>query len=96
MAISPHNQENNMRPIEFREDRCKGCSLCISVCPKEIISLSTRFNNSGYKVVEVTDDKLDDCTSCAACALICPDYAISVWRSTARKKKGETAHVRED
>ena len=81
------------RPIEFREDRCKGCALCMTVCPMEIITMSPRFNKSGYKVVEVTDEMLESCTSCAACALICPDYAISVWRSPKKAKKGETADV---
>ena len=84
-----------MRPIVFREDRCKGCSLCMTVCPKEIITISPRFNKSGYKVVEVAEDRVAECTSCAACALICPDYAISVWRNPAKAKKGETANVRE-
>lgn len=84
-----------MRPVTFREDRCKGCSLCITVCPKEIITVSPRFNKSGYKVVEVQDEKVDLCTGCAACALICPDYAISVWRRPAKSKQGETADVLE-
>jgi 2-oxoglutarate ferredoxin oxidoreductase subunit delta len=84
-----------MRPIEFREERCKGCCLCMTVCPKEIISVSARFNKSGYKVVEVAEDSLDKCTSCAACALICPDYAITVWRKEGKAMKGETANVRE-
>lgn len=82
-----------MRSVSFREDRCKGCSLCMTVCPKEIITMSPRFNASGYKVVEVCDEVMEECTSCAACALICPDYAISVWRNPDKAKKGETADV---
>ena len=81
------------RPIEFREERCKGCALCMTVCPKEIITMSSRFNTSGYKVVEVRDEVVEECTSCAACALICPDYAVSVWRKPAKTKKGETSDV---
>ncbi len=84
-----------MRPIAFREDRCKGCSLCMTVCPKEIITMSPRFNKSGYKVVEVQEDKVESCNSCAACALICPDYAISVWRNPVKDKKGEITDVLE-
>ena len=84
-----------MKPVAFREDRCKGCSLCMTVCPKEIITMSSRFNKSGYKVVEVTDENLNTCTSCAACALICPDYAIAVWRTPAKDKQGVKADVLE-
>lgn len=76
-----------MKVIEFREDRCKGCCLCMTVCPKEIITLSTRFNKSGYKVVEVLAENLDQCTSCAACALMCPDYAVLLGPKQRRKKK---------
>lgn len=81
------------KPVEFREDRCKGCSLCIQVCPKEIITISSRFNTSGYKVVEVRDEVMETCTSCAACAMICPDYAISVWRGPKKSKQGVTVDV---
>ena len=76
-----------MKVIEFREDRCKGCSLCMTVCPKQIITMSPRFNKSGYKVVEVLDETLEKCTSCAASALICPDYAIRVFK----KRKAKVA-----
>lgn len=82
-----------MKNIEFREDRCKGCLLCITVCPKEIITVSPRFNKSGYKVVEVTAENQDVCTRCTACVMVCPDCAILV--QPKKKKKGETADVRE-
>lgn len=75
-----------MKVIEFREDRCKGCCLCMMVCPKGIISLSPRFNKSGYKVVEVVEEDMDKCTSCAACALVCPDYAVKL----GPKKRGKS------
>ena len=26
-----------MAKVTFREERCKGCGLCIEVCPKKII-----------------------------------------------------------
>ena len=71
-----------MSRVVFLEERCKGCRLCATLCPKKIIHQSSRFNRQGYKVVEVTD--MDSCTGCASCALICPDCAIRVFRS----KKG--------
>ena len=66
----------------FLEERCKGCLLCSTVCPKKIIRLSSRFNRQGYKAAELTDESA--CTGCASCALICPDCAIRVFRG----KKG--------
>lgn len=69
-----------MPRVEFIEERCKGCLLCTTVCPKEIIVQSERFNKSGYKVAEVTEADMEKCTGCASCAIICPDVAVRVYR----------------
>lgn len=71
-----------MSRVVFDEERCKGCLMCTTVCPRSIIVQSQRFNRLGYKVVEVIE--MDKCTACTSCALICPDCAISVIRT----KKG--------
>ncbi len=74
-----------MSRIEVMEERCKGCLLCTTVCPKEIIVLSDRFNQNGYKVVEVPDGEMEKCTGCKSCATICPDYAITVYKTPTKK-----------
>ena len=61
-------------------ERCKGCLLCGTVCPKGIIAPSDRINAQGYKVAEVPAADMGTCTGCASCALICPDMAIRVFR----------------
>ena len=56
---------------------CKGCGLCVSVCPKQILILDTEnLNTSGYTPASVTD--MDACIACASCARICPDVAITI------------------
>lgn len=77
-----------MSRIVIQEDRCKGCLLCTTVCPVQIIAQSDRFNQSGYKVAEVPGEDMEKCTGCTSCALICPDLAIKVYR-TPKKKKGD-------
>ena len=63
--------------LTFDRDRCKGCELCISVCPKHILALDmTSANVKGYHPVGVTD--LSQCIACASCARICPDSVITV------------------
>ena len=57
---------------------CRGCGLCVSVCPKHSIALSEELNARGYKTAVVTDQ--GDCTGCCFCALVCPDAAIEVYR----------------
>ncbi len=67
-----------IKRVIFAEERCKGCELCTTVCPKGIIKLSDRINSHGYHPAEVTDQEA--CISCARCALICPDVVIKVYR----------------
>ena len=65
--------------LEFDRDRCKGCELCISVCPKNILALDkTTVNKKGYYPATVTD--IEQCIACASCARICPDSIISVYK----------------
>jgi len=68
-----------MAKVTFREDRCKGCELCIPVCPKGIVIIrSDKFNVKGHHPAGV--DEIDKCIGCAFCAMICPDQVIEVER----------------
>ncbi len=66
-----------MAKIKVDKERCKGCLICISVCPKKLIKLSSDFNKRGLNYV-VFEDKAGDCTGCTLCAIVCPDVAIEV------------------
>ena len=78
-----------MSRVKFIDERCKGCLLCTTVCPAEIIIQSDRFNQQGYKVAEVKEEDMSKCIGCASCALICPDFAIRVWKTPKPKKAKE-------
>lgn len=58
-------------------ERCKGCGLCVVVCPKDSIVISKRSNKAGYFPAQATNI---DCTGCAMCAIICPEAIIQVYR----------------
>lgn len=64
--------------LKFRADRCKGCELCVSVCPKGILALDVEnVNRKGYHSVTVTNE--EECIACASCAMMCPDGIINVY-----------------
>ena len=58
------------------KDRCKGCMLCVDVCPTKTLRVSSHFNILGYHYVEAVDDA---CIGCRRCATICPDACIELY-----------------
>jgi 2-oxoglutarate ferredoxin oxidoreductase subunit delta len=56
--------------ITFKEERCKGCGICVAFCPKKILTLNTLGK------IYVSDKTA--CINCGQCELLCPDYAIYV------------------
>ena len=68
-----------MAKVTFNEDRCKGCKLCVSACPKKIVVIAKdRINVKGFNPATVIEQ--DKCIGCAFCATICPDVVIEVYR----------------
>ncbi len=66
-----------MAKVTFDNDLCKGCGLCESACPKQIIKLSKeKINAKGYHPAEIVGQ--DKCIACAFCAKMCPDCVITV------------------
>ena len=64
--------------VTFRAEKCKGCELCVSVCPKKIIAIHEKETNlKGYHPAGLTDPDL--CIGCASCALMCPDGVIQIY-----------------
>ena len=73
-------QQINRAYITIDAEKCKGCRLCISVCPKEVIGLASHINEKGYFPAVVLEERVHSCTGCTACAMMCPDAVISVYR----------------
>lgn len=65
--------------VTFNQDLCKGCELCTTVCPVDIVVMNKeKINVKGYHPATVSE--MDKCIGCANCATICPDTVIEVER----------------
>ena len=62
---------------------CKGCNVCIYMCPKKCYSKGADISEQGYFAAVVSDPEncfnhdRSDKLICELCVLSCPDQAIS-------------------
>lgn len=66
-------------------NRCKGCELCTSVCPQDVLVMADSYNTRGYRPALLVDPQ-GKCTGCALCAVICPDSVMTVYRLPAQAR----------
>ncbi|WP_372734547.1 4Fe-4S dicluster domain-containing protein [Nocardioides sp.] len=58
-------------------DACKGCDLCVTACPVDVLEMTTdEVNIRGYAYPLL----LAGCIGCKACSQICPDFVFQVYR----------------
>jgi 2-oxoglutarate ferredoxin oxidoreductase subunit delta len=77
--------------ITVEESLCKGCELCTTVCPKDLLHMTMdRFTPKGYHPAALVDPE-GACTGCAICSVICPEAAITVFRMVPARTAFEAA-----
>jgi len=74
--------------IEFKDDWCKGCNICIDRCPVDALEESDRLNKKGVRPPQLKKD--NKCNYCRLCELICPDLAITVIPEEIKKEDKKT------
>jgi 2-oxoglutarate ferredoxin oxidoreductase subunit delta len=74
MKTSPKKKAT--KEILIDDQYCKGCCLCIAVCPRKVLSRGDRRSRAGYAMPQITH--LQECISCMLCEMTCPDMALTV------------------
>jgi len=64
---------------------CKGCGLCIDVCPEGVLYMEKTPNKQGMFPAAVRPE--GDCVGCLKCATMCPDAAIEIYRHNEAEEK---------
>jgi 2-oxoglutarate ferredoxin oxidoreductase subunit delta len=76
--------------------RCKGCKICVAVCPHNAIYMSNNADKPskskrGY-FYPIENTK---CTACKQCVYACPDFALSIHKleEVLQMEQSETEEV---
>ena len=62
--------------VKVNVELCKGCELCVNVCPQHCLAISEELNAVGTHFAIVSNS--EHCSGCKRCALICPDAVIVI------------------
>ena len=66
-----------MPEVRILREYCKGCALCVQVCPVKCLRLSGEVTDDGIQPAETVEDV--ECTGCLQCYTVCPDAAVEVY-----------------
>ncbi len=62
--------------IYVNEKLCKGCGICIHICPRNVLKLSKKLTQKGIHIAEASNP--EECIKCHLCEYLCPDFAICI------------------
>jgi 2-oxoglutarate ferredoxin oxidoreductase subunit delta len=62
--------KQKLKELVINRDWCKGCAICVALCPKQVLELDAKE--------KATAVRPEECICCKLCELRCPDLAITV------------------
>ena len=62
--------------VRVIEKYCKGCGLCVEVCPHGTIFIRETVNEKGVNAADLKKDYV--CKACMNCVLVCPEACIEI------------------
>ena len=70
MGEQKPKQKPKLKQHHINRDWCKGCGICVELCPKKVLEL----DDQGKAVAA----RVQDCIACRLCEMRCPDLAIEI------------------
>jgi 2-oxoglutarate ferredoxin oxidoreductase subunit delta len=64
--------------VEILLEYCKGCGLCVAVCPTGALAISSELSPLGVNPARAVEGV--ECRLCRNCTAMCPDAAIRLIR----------------
>ena len=70
--------------IIIESEQCKGCALCVDVCPQDVLDIAETLNHLGFHPAAYAGE---GCTGCGVCFYACPEPgAITVYKPPRKKR----------
>ncbi|MFH1009760.1 MAG: 4Fe-4S dicluster domain-containing protein [bacterium] len=79
--------EKTGHAIAIDEILCKGCTLCVEICPKDVLEMVDAIDRWEGAIARVKD--IDACIACFLCEHECPDFALLVYAAPKAAKAKE-------
>jgi NAD-dependent dihydropyrimidine dehydrogenase PreA subunit len=83
--------EKTGHAIAIDEALCKGCTICVEICPKDVLEMVDMIDRWEGATVRVRD--IDACIACFICEHECPDFALLVYAAAKKPKPVEAQGV---
>jgi 2-oxoglutarate ferredoxin oxidoreductase subunit delta len=75
-ASGTKETERNFMKVMISHDFCKGCGICVELCPAKALRGSRNPTRRGFYPPEKVEGT--ECKGCKLCEMTCPDLAIWV------------------
>jgi 2-oxoglutarate ferredoxin oxidoreductase subunit delta len=89
-VLTVSNSKGDTNIVIYRHF-CKGCEICVEVCPKGVLKMVVATDRWEGAMVEVVD--VEACNACMLCEHQCPDFAIEIYNEKKEKKAKEKKAV---
>ncbi len=66
--------KNRIPDIRIDQESCKGCDLCLRLCPREMFQESQEIGTKGFRLR--IPELSRQCSNCGLCRYFCPEGAI--------------------